>query len=92
MYYFMPVQGGFGASTLDYLGCYLGHFFAIETKKPGAKPTDRQNQIIASIERAGGKVFVIDGEPTELEQWIKATTHDHTRIGQAQGDWRPDTP
>ena len=92
MYYFMPVQGGFGAASLDYLGCYLGRFFAIETKKPGAKPTDRQKQTIASIERAGGKVFVIDGDTTELEAWIKATTHDHTRLSETQGDRRPSTP
>lgn len=71
LYYFMPVQGGYGAATLDYLGCYLGRFFAIETKKPRAKPTERQLQTIASIERAGGKVFVVDGDTTELEQWIR---------------------
>jgi hypothetical protein len=92
VYYHMPVPGGYGGTTLDYIGCLLGSFFAIETKKPGAKPTDRQQQIIASIDRAGGKTFVIDGDTTELEEWIKATTHDHTRISQTQGDWRPSTP
>lgn len=71
VYYHMPVPGGFGGTTLDYIGCYLGKFFAIETKKPGAKPTERQQQIIASIERAGGKTFVIDGDTTELEHWLK---------------------
>ncbi len=74
VYYHMPVPGGFGGTTLDYIGCYLGKFFAIETKKPGGKPTDRQQMIIGQIEQAGGKVFVIDGEPTELQQWIRATT------------------
>lgn len=74
LYYWMPVPAGFGESTLDYVGCYRGLFFAIETKKPGGKPTSRQQQIIAAIERAGGKTFVIDGDTTELEQWIRATT------------------
>lgn len=74
VYYHMPVPGGFGGTTLDYIGCHLGRFFAIETKKPGAKPTDRQRQIIASIERAGGKTFVIDGDTTELENWLRTTT------------------
>ena len=59
-YYFMPVPGGYGAATLDYIGCYCGEFFAIETKAPGKKPTDRQEATIASIISAGGKVFVID--------------------------------
>jgi hypothetical protein len=86
MYVFMPVQGGYGAATRDYLGCYLGRFFAIETKKPGAKPTKRQLQTIAIIERAGGKTFVIDGDTTELEQWIKATTHDHPHITKTPAD------
>lgn len=70
LYYWMPVPGGFGESTLDYVGCYMGKFFAIETKKPGAKPTLRQQQIIASIQRAGGVAFVIDGDMTELENWL----------------------
>ncbi len=71
IYYHMPVPGGFGGTTLDYIGCHRGRFFAIETKKPGGKPTDRQKQIISQIEQAGGKTFVIDGDTTELELWLK---------------------
>jgi hypothetical protein len=70
LYYHMPVPGGYGGTTLDYIGCHRGDFFAVETKKPGAKPTDRQKQIIASMERSGGTVFVIDGDITELETWL----------------------
>jgi hypothetical protein len=71
MYYWMPVPSGFGDATLDYVGCYLGRYFAIETKAPGKKPTLRQQQTIAAMGRAGGKVFVIDGNTEELEQWIR---------------------
>lgn len=71
VYYHMPVPGGYGDSTLDYIGCYLGRFFAVETKAPGKKPTPRQLQTIAAIERSGGKVFVIDGDLSELEDWLK---------------------
>jgi hypothetical protein len=74
LYYFMPVPSGYGESTLDYIGCYRGKLFAVETKAPGKKPTNRQQQIIDSIKRAGGAVFVIDGDTTELEQWIAHTT------------------
>lgn len=70
VFYDMPVPSGYGGSTLDYIGCYLGRFFAVETKAPGKKPTARQKQIIAAIERAGGKTFVIDGDLTELEDWL----------------------
>ena len=74
VYYHMPVPGGFGGTTLDYIGSHVGRFFAIETKKPGGKPTDRQKQIISQIEEAGGKVFVIDGDTEELERWLGSTT------------------
>ena len=74
LYYFMPVPSGYGESSLDYLGCYRGKFFAIETKAPGKKPTDRQNMMISRMKAAGAAVFVIDGDTTELKEWIEATT------------------
>lgn len=67
-YYFMPVQTGYGSPTLDYLGTHRGRGFAIETKAPGKKPTMRQKAIIAEMERAKMKVFVIAGNPEEYEE------------------------
>lgn len=72
LYYFMPVQTGYGSPTLDYLGCSKGRAFAIETKAPGKKLTVRQEAIRKEMERAGMKVFVIDGTTSqyeELKQW-----------------------
>ncbi|MDE2000719.1 MAG: hypothetical protein KGI52_17535 [Burkholderiales bacterium] len=59
-YYFMPVQTGFGASTLDFLICYKGRFFAIETKRPDkpSKMTARQEEIARRMRLAGGVVIV----------------------------------
>lgn len=72
LFYNMPVPGGYGVSTLDYLGCYRGKFFAIEAKAPGKKPTDRQRIMMEDIEDAGGKCFVIDSEDlSELETWVE---------------------
>jgi hypothetical protein len=73
LYYTMPVPSGYGESTLDYLGCYKGHFFAIETKAPGGRPTARQEQCMSLMERAGAKVFVIDGDLTlnALQHWVR---------------------
>ena len=67
VYYFMPVQTGYGSPTLDYLGSSRGRAFAIETKAPGKKPTIRQLAIIETMEQAKMKVFVIDGEPAQYE-------------------------
>lgn len=72
IYVYMPVPGGFGSSTLDYLGCIRGRMFAIEAKKPGGKPTERQNVIIQNLYWAGAEVFVIDGDEgcERLDQWL----------------------
>ena len=68
VYYFMPVQTGYGSPTLDYLGSSRGRSFAIETKAPGKKPTLRQLAIIREMEMAEMKVFVIDGQPAQYEE------------------------
>lgn len=70
LWYDMPVPGGYGKSSLDFVGFFLGHGFAIEAKAPGKKPTSRQEGTIADIEASGAKVFVIDGDTTELEIWL----------------------
>lgn len=75
-YFFFPVQTGYGAPTLDILGCHNGRFFAIETKAPGKKPTPRQYQTIEWMTKARGKVFVIDGNEKvlhELNTWLVET-------------------
>jgi phospholipase/lecithinase/hemolysin len=68
VYYFMPVQTGYGSPTLDYLGSSRGRAFAIETKAPGKEPTMRQKAIINEMKAAGMKVFVIAGNPQEYEE------------------------
>lgn len=68
---FMPVQSGFGKQALDYICCYKGLFFTIEAKRPGGTPTDKQLGTIEDIEAADGKVFVIDDDTKELEQWLR---------------------
>ncbi len=70
-YYHMPVPGGFGGTTLDYVGCQAGRFFAVETKAPGKKPTERQEVIIKQMRAAGAAVFVIDGDLSDLEKWLR---------------------
>jgi hypothetical protein len=59
-YYFAPVQMGMGVSTLDILCCIRGKFVGIEVKVPGKKPTTRQQQVIRTINSAGGVAFWTD--------------------------------
>ena len=68
VYYFMPVQTGYGSPTLDYLGSSKGRAFAMETKAPGKVPTTRQKVIMHEMKKAGMKVFVIDGKPRDYEK------------------------
>jgi len=61
-YKFMPVQTGFGATSLDFLCCIDGWFICIETKAPGKKPTPMQAGNMKMIQTAGGITFVVDSQ------------------------------
>lgn len=89
IYKFMPVPGGFGPSSLDYILCVGGIFVAIEAKKPGGKTTARQDFIIRQIRNAGGKVFVIDGDAalSELIEFL-AWLLDGVRTPQQIREWQ----
>lgn len=80
-YWHMPVQNGMGQPALDFHVCLpilitsemvgkrMGLYVGIETKAPGKPLTPRQQVTARSIEDAGGKVFLIDGDTHELEEW-----------------------
>jgi hypothetical protein len=71
-YWHCPVQNGMGSPSLDFIGCYKGLFYAIETKAGNKQPTPRQESTIAEMRKSGAKVFVIN-EVTgtqELEDWF----------------------
>lgn len=65
-YWFMPVQTGYGATSLDFLVCQDGEFYAYETKAAGGKLTPRQELVARQIRAAGGHPFRVtldaDGE------------------------------
>lgn len=64
-YVFMPVQSGYGSTSLDFLACIGGRFVAIETKANVAKQlTPRQISTRDYIHQAGGKVFVVYDQPS----------------------------
>lgn len=69
-WYYMPVPGGYGVPSLDFLCCIKGRMFSIETKALGRKPTKRQHATIKDMEKHHIKCFVIDGSTDELEDWL----------------------
>ena len=61
-WYFCPGQNGFGVKGIpDFVGHYLGRFFAVETKAPGKTPAGFQELQITEIRRSRGAVFIVDG-------------------------------
>lgn len=72
-YYFMPVQTGYGAATLDFLICHKGTFYGVETKRPGkTTPSARQACVMSEIAHAGGGVCLEnDPELPTLRRLIK---------------------
>jgi hypothetical protein len=72
-YFHCPVVNGMGEPTLDFIGCYLGRFFAIETKAHGKQMTDRQALTATAMRAAGGAVFLINDETgvEPLKRWLE---------------------
>lgn len=61
VYYFLPVQTGYGATTLDIIACIRGRFVGIEVKRKGiTQPSPRQKICMENIEAAGGWAFCVD--------------------------------
>lgn len=76
VYWHMPVQNGMGAPSLDFVCCVKGLYFTVETKAGNKRPTPRQENTIADIQRAGGRCFVVNEETgiETLEVWLKEVT------------------
>lgn len=81
-YWFMPVQTGYGKKTLDFLCCYRGFFFAIETKGNENAYRPHQAVIVAEIEsdKPGGVCFLVLDDASlhkmcaEVASWKFRTT------------------
>lgn len=85
-YHHMPVQNGMGSPSLDFHVCLptiitqdmvgkrIGLYVGIETKAKGKTFTPRQAVTAKAIIAAGGRVFLIDSETKELENWNGRTS------------------
>lgn len=74
LYYEMPVPAGYGRPSLDFVGCYYGKYFAVETKRRGKRLTDRQEGTRDDMRAAGGMVFEVLGDAglDELSAWLES--------------------
>ena len=60
--------GGAKAGTSDLIGCTpTGRYFALEVKRLGEKPTDKQLAYLESVRAAGGIAGWADNVPMALE-------------------------
>ena len=77
VYYEMPVPGGYGKSSLDFVCCVMGFYIQIETKAGKKDMTPRQKSIARQVEKAGGRAFLYNDDPKtheELETWLRLNT------------------
>lgn len=57
----MPVPGGYGKTTLDFIVTFRGKVIVIETKDEGKDPTGLQRSHLREFRDAGAAVFVLRG-------------------------------
>jgi hypothetical protein len=91
LYLYWPVPSGYGATSLDVLGCYRGRFFSVETKAEGKKPTLRQQKELEAIAGAMGKTFVITGTDSPVFDDLRCWLDDLTLTVRHVADIPPDT-
>jgi len=76
-YYVMPVTGGYGNSGApDFLVCYRGIFFGIETKAKGGKVTALQQKNLHQIQESGGQQIVVsEGNVEHLKDFLEIASY-----------------
>jgi Holliday junction resolvase len=63
VYYFMPSGNGYGRSAIpDFVGCYKGHFIAIEAKADNLQATAIQQRELNRISSHEGVGICINAE------------------------------
>ena len=78
-WYFCPGQNGYGVKGIpDFVGHYKGSFFSIETKAPDKEPNGFQALQIDEIGKTGGAVFVVDGDVSEVRNFLEELKNDRS--------------
>ena len=74
-WWYMPVPGGYGEQSLDFLCARNGRMFGIEAKAPGKKATALQKRTMKIMANHEIPSRVEDGSTlSELKLWILTVT------------------
>jgi len=84
VWWFMPVQTGYGkAGVPDFVVCAGGFFLTIETKARGNNPTKLQDLCMKDIRSAGGTTLVINEDNLDEVKgtitWLLSQTYSGCR-------------
>jgi hypothetical protein len=86
IWFFMPVQTGYGVSGIpDFICCWKGLFIGVECKAPGRenRTTPAQQRTLNDIREHGGRAVVVSSA-VELSLWLGLlgvmTENDECRI------------
>ena len=58
IYFFMPVQSGYGKRAVDFICCWQGRFLAIEAKAGTNKTSKYQENTMKEMKEAGALAMV----------------------------------
>lgn len=76
LWWFMPPANGYGRSGIpDFVGCFNGQLFAVETKFASGKLTAHQLNETAALTQANARVWIVretsvDGFGLEFNAWV----------------------
>ena len=75
IWFFMPVQTGYGRRSVDFICCWQGLFLAIEAKAGENKLGRQQQATLEEIKEAGGRAVIAyswDDVEEALERWTSS--------------------
>jgi hypothetical protein len=87
IWFFMPVQTGYGVGGIpDFVCCWKGMFIAIECKAPGKMNTvtPLQERTITEIREHGGRAVVVSSA-VELRLWLGLLEHMNEELEHGNG-------
>jgi len=76
LWYYMPAANGYGRAGIpDFIGCYRGHFFAVETKFGSNDLSTNQVREVQNLKVADAQVWIVrestlEAFESEFTAWV----------------------